>query len=145
MFLLWVIGDAVEFQRCIFLHRHTFPVAEAEGALFTGKLPIEITMIGIHLTAKEQRGDVDAVGLGNGFLATRQCGKGGHKVREVHLIADLSGWYATRLIHDQRHFDAPFIKLTLPALESCVTIQFADGCHHRSAIVGGEDDEGVLA
>ena len=102
-------------------------------------------MIGIHLATKEQWGDVDAIGLRNSLFATRQRCEGGHEIWEIHLIADLSRWHTTRLVHNQRHFDTSFIELSFPAFESCVTVQFADGSHHSSPIVGGEDNQRVLA
>ena len=103
-------------------------------------------MIRIHFTAKEQRRDVDTVRIVNdGPAAACQRGQCRHEVREIHLITDLAGWHPSGLIHDEGHLDTALIELSLTAFQSCTAIQFLQWGHYGSTIVGGKDDQCVLA
>ena len=59
----YILTQVIKFEWGIGFHRHALPVASAGCTLFSRKLPVEHTVVGIHLLSIEQRQDIDAVDL----------------------------------------------------------------------------------
>ena len=66
-------------------------------------------------------------------------------VREINDVVERLYRHTPRLVDDEGHTDATLIQLSLAPFESGVAVEQFQGCLNCGAVVGGEDDEGVLS
>ena len=141
-----VVLQVVELQWCPAFDGDTLPVATTGGTLHTGELPVEHAVVGVDLLTIEQGQDVDAIAsLWQVRRSTSQRSEGGHDVGEIDNVRQCLHGHLSRLVDDERHADASLVELSLAPTETRIAVEELEGCLHSSAIVRGEDDEGIVA
>ena len=146
MLLVLVDADVVELQGRALLHGDALPVAQSQCPLLARELPVEEAVVGVDVAAEKQWRDVDAVGMlwQRGLAAGDMC-QGGHEVGEVHQVVYLSGWHSIGLVDDEGHLDASLVELALASFQPGAAVELLQRSLYGSAVVGGEDDECLLA
>ena len=141
-----IIAQVVKLEGSTTLDGDAFPVALAGSPLYTGELPVEHAAVGVDLMTVEKWQDIHAI------AALRQMGgsagegrEGGHHIREIDDVVEGLHGHLAWLVDDEGHANASLVELSLAAPETGIAVEERQGRLHGGSIVGGEDDEGVVA